>query len=146
MMSGWSDEDEERLRAEVEKGIVFSKIAPMIGKTRNACIGKAHRLGLEIFTTRGSNTKRKTKIKPPPKPKPKPKPTPILLVPAPVGGGISILKLKDASCRWIFDDKTFCGRIQSVGSYCKDHAPIVYRPPEERPRHAHSRQHFHRPR
>ena len=47
---------------------------------------------------------------------------------------ISILDLKHWSCRYIAGDETkpldriYCGQEIEIGSYCKDHAAICYRP------------------
>ena len=48
----WTPEREEKLRELWKKGHTASKIASILGdKTRNAIIGKAHRLNLESRTT-----------------------------------------------------------------------------------------------
>lgn len=44
-MSAWSQDQITGLREGCEKHLPFSEIAKIIGKTRNACIGQAHRLG-----------------------------------------------------------------------------------------------------
>jgi hypothetical protein len=45
-MPGWTAETETRLKELHAKGLSFRQIACMVGTTRNACIGKARRLGL----------------------------------------------------------------------------------------------------
>ena len=48
----WTPEREEKLREFWKKGHTASQIASMLGDTtRNAVIGKAHRLNLEARTT-----------------------------------------------------------------------------------------------
>ena len=48
----WTPEREEKLKGLWKKGHTASQIASVIGdKTRNAIIGKAHRLNLESRTT-----------------------------------------------------------------------------------------------
>ena len=55
----WTPEKEKKLRELWKKGHSASKIASMLeGTTRNAVIGKAHRLNLEA-----RNTSRKSEIK-----------------------------------------------------------------------------------
>ena len=55
----WTLEKEKKLRELWKKGLSASKIASMLeGTTRNAVIGKAHRLNLEA-----RNTSRKTEVK-----------------------------------------------------------------------------------
>jgi GcrA cell cycle regulator len=45
-MSGWTDDKVETLKRMHLNDHSFSEIANAIGMTRNACIGKAHRLGM----------------------------------------------------------------------------------------------------
>jgi hypothetical protein len=141
-MNEWKIEDEKTLREKVESGMRFRSIGKLIGKTKNACIGKAHRLGLLIKVKKGAMFK-------PPKPKPKPAPPKppeafpvIAIAPHRDGGGVEMIDLKLWNCRWIFDDKTYCGRLHASGSYCKDHAAIVYRPLEKS--YASTRHYLHR--
>ncbi|MGB3846621.1 MAG: GcrA family cell cycle regulator, partial [Sphingopyxis sp.] len=69
----WTDERIEQLRNMWEKGLTASQIADELGGvSRNAVIGKAHRLGLK---SRPSPVKATEKVKPakpaaPPAPKP----------------------------------------------------------------------------
>lgn len=55
----WSDEDTEKLKKFVAQGLSYSRIAALLGngKTRNACIGKAKRLGISDEKPRGKSTK-----------------------------------------------------------------------------------------
>jgi GcrA cell cycle regulator len=47
-MSGWTDARIDRLKTLYAEGLSFSQIARALGGvTRNGCIGKAHRIGLE---------------------------------------------------------------------------------------------------
>jgi hypothetical protein len=43
----WPDEKVEQLKAAFNEGLTFAQIGERIGMGRAACIGKAHRLGLE---------------------------------------------------------------------------------------------------
>jgi GcrA cell cycle regulator len=54
----WSEEDVARLRGLHSIGVTFSQIAILLNRTRNSCIGKAHRLGLhQTDETRDRNQK-----------------------------------------------------------------------------------------
>jgi GcrA cell cycle regulator len=79
----WTDERIDSLKSMWEKGMTASQIAESLGGvSRNAVIGKAHRLGLQ---SRPSPVKAAEPAKPAPKPapEPKPKPAPVAAAPAP---------------------------------------------------------------
>ncbi len=140
----WTEEKVAVLRQYWGSGKSASEIAEIIGDmSRNAVIGKAHRLGL---AGRPSPIKEKTA-------KPKPKPT-ILPVATPnraqapqakasagnvvelqPGGGATILSLTERMCRWPHGDPKkpgfrFCGKSVSDGSsYCVEHLKQAYQPP-----------------
>jgi len=49
MMAGqtlWTDEQNQRLRRLHHEGATFRQMSKELGKSRNACIGRAHRMGL----------------------------------------------------------------------------------------------------
>ena len=70
----WTDERIDSLKSMWEKGMTASQIAEELGGvSRNAVIGKAHRLGLQ---SRPSPVKAAEPVKPAPKPAPEPKPKP----------------------------------------------------------------------
>lgn len=52
------------------------------------------------------------------------------LVGLPNGNGISFLDAAPGQCRWLFEDKTCCGRQTKdiAGSWCADHYRIVFQP------------------
>ena len=72
----WSPDDEERLKKLVKDGrYTFSHIASMMNKGRNACIGKAHRMGLKVTMERNgklppgaAKARKERERKPSPKP------------------------------------------------------------------------------
>ncbi|MHA6265012.1 GcrA family cell cycle regulator [Arenibacterium sp. CAU 1754] len=75
----WTDERVELLKKMWGEGQSASQIAKELGGvTRNAVIGKVHRLGLSNRTTGAATASPKTeaKAKPAPKPKPEAKPSP----------------------------------------------------------------------
>ncbi|MCX7567174.1 GcrA cell cycle regulator [Sulfitobacter sp. F26169L] len=73
----WTDDRVEILKKMWGEGQSASQIAKELGGvTRNAVIGKVHRLGLSNRTTAGAAAKAEPKAKAAPKAKPAPKPAP----------------------------------------------------------------------
>ena len=104
----WTPEREEKLRQLWKKGHSGSEIANILGNTtRNAVIGKAHRLGLK---SRPSPIKRETD---------------------------NITKLNDRMCHWPIGhprepDFHFCGKTIEPGRpYCSGHTALAYRRTDE---------------
>jgi hypothetical protein len=54
----WSEADDARLRELIAENLSYSAIAPLIGRNRNACIGRAHRLGIQVKGTRPITVKK----------------------------------------------------------------------------------------
>lgn len=129
----WTDEKVAVLRRYWGSGKSASEIAEIIGgMSRNAVIGKAHRLGLA-----GQPSPIKDRKKPAQRPEPVATPAPKLVARAerdPVDGA-TILALTERMCRWPHGDPKkpgfqFCGRIASPGmSYCSEHMKLAYQPP-----------------
>lgn len=97
------------LRTNHAKGFSAAQIAALIpGASRNAVIGKIHRLGLASGA----------KPKKPPKPKV-----------AKTGGGISFLELTRTTCRWMLGDGTYCGCavVAYRKPYCSGHTETAKR-------------------
>ena len=153
----WSSERIEQLRSLWHDGLSASQIATSLGGiTRNAVIGKAHRLGL---TGRPSPIKNRSasvaRPRPPRRPRVQHVPQPRMIAAAPVaparhvepihkhveiedGPGATILTLTDRICKWPIGDPRhpdfhFCGRGSAEGlPYCADHARRAYQPPARR--------------
>jgi GcrA cell cycle regulator len=119
----WTDERVDTLRELWGSGKSASEIAAILGDniTRNAVIGKAHRLGL---SGRPSPIRRK----------------PAAPAPVPVTSGTNILNLTDRMCKWPIGDPRepgfhFCGRACKTGlPYCAEHAAVAYQPPNQKRR------------
>ncbi len=133
---GWTDEQVEELKHLWEKGLTTGEIGKILGVSKNAVVGKAHRLGLNsrpspirrndedrnITETTDQNEKKKilksTVIqKSADKEKKK---------------FITVNDLTSSSCRWPIGDPKdedfhFCGK-QSLPDkpYCEEHAAIAY--------------------
>ena len=148
----WNPERIEQLRNCVGAGLTCSQIAAEIGVTRNAVIGKIHRLGLSPG-------------RPPAGPGRAPAPRLRQARPAtqrellrliqadapnvddPTNSGLaivdspqrcSLLELAQSKCRWPISDRgaadfDFCGNEAIKGfSYCAGHARMAYRPASRR--------------
>ena len=106
----WTEERIELLRKLWSEGNKASDISEQIGGdiSRNAVIGKAHRLGL---SGRPSPIKKKKEIK-----------------------GTSLLVLTERMCKWPFGDPKkpdfhFCGKAVDVTmTYCPEHRALAYTP------------------
>ncbi len=117
----WSDERVEQLKELWASGKTAAEIAKELGDglTRNAIIGKAHRLGLS-----GRITPVQKKVD-------KPLPPEVNDIPA-KNGGISLLELTEKTCRYPYGDPKkpnfhFCGSNCLPGlPYCAEHAAVAY--------------------
>jgi GcrA cell cycle regulator len=153
----WSSERIEQLRSLWHDGLSASQIATHLGGiTRNAVIGKAHRLGL---TGRPSPIKNRSvgvsRPRPPRRPRVEHAPTARAIAAAPAihqhrhveppppleledMPGATILTLTDRICKWPIGDPRhpdfhFCGRASAEGlPYCTEHARRAYQPPARR--------------
>jgi len=161
----WTDDRVELLKKLWSDGLSASQIAAELGGiTRNAVIGKVHRLGLSGRAKAPSSTApRPRKARPPShvlrmtRPAmrgntalarhalavyeldPEPEPMPLENI-IPIGQRCSLLELSDAKCRWPIGDPGtsdffFCGG-PPVGElpYCAYHARIAYQPNVDRRR------------
>lgn len=117
----WTDDRVELLKTLWGAGKTAAEIAKELGEglTRNAVIGKAHRLGLS-----GRVTPVQKKID-----KPLPPESKEILA---KNGGISLLELTEKTCRYPYGDPKkegfhFCGGKSLAGlPYCAQHAEIAY--------------------
>jgi len=156
-MTEWTPDCDAMLRENFEKGLPLS-YAEMAGVlnakfgtdyTRNATIGRGHRLGLKALK------KVKRKHAPRPKRATTPAQRPDIAIRkarqqfAPVqrelrcdplkAGTFHVTELEDGMCKWPSGDGSpqspfaFCGRGQFEGMpYCGSHCRIAYRIPERR--------------
>ena len=142
---GWNDARVETLTRLWNDGLAASAIASKLGEvTRNAVIGKVHRLGLPGRAT----TSRRPRVRRPHQPLPSrrsiarpprtPAPAAVAWPPLPaqpelpLGEPVTVRTLKTSSCRWPFGDPKlpgfhFCGRRKADGTpYCSHHAEIAF--------------------
>ena len=142
---GWTDERVEQLKTLWSDGLSASQIARVLGDiTRNAVIGKVHRLGLagRAGPARAERPRaaRRSAIH-------VAAPLPEIIEEDPVvledGNFATVLTINDRMCRWPIGDPSenqfhFCGRNPRSGSpYCEAHARKAYQPqPQRRDRRA----------
>jgi GcrA cell cycle regulator len=152
----WNPERVAQLRAFIGAGMTCSQIAAEIGVTRNAVIGKIHRLGLgpgRPTASPGGACPPRTRH---PRLASQRKMLRLISADAPLDpdgaigqrGSIdstqscSLLDLAQGKCRWPVSERAgggsaadfiFCGNEIVAGfSYCAGHARMAYRTPERR--------------
>ncbi|RZJ16946.1 MAG: GcrA cell cycle regulator [Brevundimonas sp.] len=155
MTAGWTEDRVGALKKLWLEGQSASQIAKTLGGgvTRNAVIGKVHRLGLSgraAPSQPARATYRPTRPRPaasaqptqaPSAPRrieaaqPRPvAPTPPPPAPMPeLPGTATVLTLGAHMCKWPIGDPSsrefsFCGRRASEGVYCGEHARVAYQP------------------
>lgn len=133
----WTDERVALLKKLWGEGKTAAEIAKELGGvTRNAVIGKAHRLKLSnrVSPIQQNNTKsvKKEQTKPEPK-RPSKAAKNAAYVEKPVSGsGVTLYELKEKMCRWPIgdpreEDFRFCGCHSISGlPYCSEHSKIAY--------------------
>jgi GcrA cell cycle regulator len=154
----WTDERVELLKKLWQDGLSASQIAAELGGvTRNAVIGKVHRLGLSGRGQPTSSIKRQRRthstgmrrvrqmitvgnlaLKPDQLPDVDMRPRRNVVVPIPLR--LSIFQLTEKTCKWPLgdpgqEDFHFCGHdsLENL-PYCEYHAGVAYQAPEPRRR------------
>jgi len=145
----WTDERIAVLKAGWEGGMTASQIAEALGEgvTRNAVIGKAHRLGLESRPSPVKSTEEVAAVPGPakvakvaaPATAPTPAAAPMVRAPAarkPARTGkaakTTLLDLNEKICKWPIGhpgeaDFHFCGKpAQASFPYCTEHCLVAY--------------------
>jgi GcrA cell cycle regulator len=149
----WSDDRVALLRKLWAEGLSASQIAKQLGQvTRNAVIGKVHRLGLAGRATPSRPAKRPVRAARPrmvgpsaPRLRPAFAASPLAEMPQlePLrmddGRTATVLSLSERMCKFPIGDPNdqsfaFCGREASCGPYCQDHARLAYQPSQARKR------------
>lgn len=152
---GWTDERVELLKKLWQEGLSASQIAKQLGGvTRNAVIGKVHRLGLSGRAAPSKPARPVFKAPRPARPAAAAPSAPrriaepmVAAAPPPVPvryveespGSATVLTLGAHMCKWPIGDPssdgfTFCGRRASEGPYCGEHAQVAYQPAQTKRR------------
>lgn len=130
----WSDERVTLLKKLWGEGKTAAEIAKELGEnvTRNAVIGKAHRLKLSSRVSPIQQNAKKIKANSNNDSAPPVMRRPSRKVPIILGKQLPMEELRDKMCRWPNgdpqgDDFSFCGcKILEGTPYCEDHAAIAY--------------------
>jgi GcrA cell cycle regulator len=158
MTAGWTEDRVGALKKLWLEGQSASQIAKQLGGgvTRNAVIGKVHRLGLSGRATPSQPARTATanfrparvRTTPPVQPSAprrieggrieaaQPRPAPVAVaLPAvqELPGTATVMTLGAHMCKWPIGDPSstefsFCGRRASEGVYCGEHAKVAYQP------------------
>jgi GcrA cell cycle regulator len=145
--SNWSDDRVEQLKSLWQEGLSASQIANALGNvTRNAVLGKLHRLGLLAKSAEARRTRPNSSI-----PKCRPIRPPKVSRPALIaepdpftledGNFVSLKTVNDCMCRWPIGDPEaldfhLCGHARKTGScYCEAHTQRAHQPGPAKRRH-----------
>ena len=113
----WTDERIELLKTLWGEGLTTGEIGKRLGVSKNAVVGKAHRLGLKGRPSPIKRTRKTAKTEKPEKPAEPAK---------------AVLEIQGPTCRWPFGDPRepgfhFCGAQALPGKpYCSEHASLAY--------------------
>jgi GcrA cell cycle regulator len=131
----WTEERIEDLRRLWAQGLSASQIAKRLGSgvSRNAVIGKAHRLGLASRPSPIQGEARaRAAVAVAPRPAMAPAPQPAKPLPAPAPAATSAIRHKGPACQWPIGDPSsqefaFCGEPSEPGRpYCAKHCGVAY--------------------
>jgi GcrA cell cycle regulator len=158
----WTDDRVETLKKLWQEGHSASQIAKQLGGvTRNAVIGKVHRLGLSGRAAPSQPSRPLYKPARPPRSVNAAQPIPSNMIRRPEAptqrqslpvvsapsvpfvegpGTATVLTLGSRMCKWPIgdptsDDFSFCGRRANDGiPYCTEHARVAYQPSQKKKR------------
>ena len=138
----WTDDRVEQLKNLWTEGLSASQIARALGGvTRNAVIGKVHRLGLAGRASPSRSERPRLPMAPKVSLRQHTPPAPVVEEdPVTLGDGshATVLTINDRMCRWPIGDPSaeafhFCGHSPKPGSpYCEAHARKAYQPQQTR--------------
>lgn len=143
MIVNWTPEREEMLKQLWQQGLSASRIAQELGSTtRNAVIGKAHRLGLSGRTTRKVGPKPASSLSRSSSSAtrmPRAISRPRYIEPVERSAyAVNLVDLNEQHCKWPVGDPRskefhFCGAARAESfPYCQYHAAVAYHIPMRR--------------
>lgn len=142
----WTDEKVEELRRLWDKGLTANEIAKVLGVTKNAIVGKVHRLCLkarpspikvkgeeeQIVTEAIEVTVIEETEEAPIENTVEQEPQEVKPASPADGNKVKLVELDSHTCRWPIgdprdDDFGFCGKKVRTGqTYCDEHAAMAY--------------------
>lgn len=144
--SGWTDDRVQTLTRLWRDGQSASQIARALagGITRNAVIGKVHRLGLSGRAKPSAPALRPRREVRARGTSPRASRTPLRAPaahragPPPEVGTATVVTVRRGQCRWPIGDPradgfSLCGCAAVRGAYCSGHAELAYRPLSRKP-------------
>jgi GcrA cell cycle regulator len=140
----WTAERLEQLKQHFAAGLTCAQIAAEIGVSRNAVVGKIHRLGFARVRVKSARPKpepmlRRPRFAAPPGQRQLLKllrdeyPEDVVEIAIPSASRCSLMELSASTCRWPInepgaEDFAFCGNTCAGGlPYCGGHARMAYR-------------------
>jgi GcrA cell cycle regulator len=151
--NAWSEADDARLRELIAENLSYAAIGKLMGRNKNSCIGRAHRLSIHTRDTKPISVRKvkkdvaKAVVKLFP---PKPAPEPVEAASAqdnrpqaryeqpeaattPFGIPRTLMGLQPHHCRWPVSgergDTLFCcAQREGLGPYCAEHRAVAWRP------------------
>jgi GcrA cell cycle regulator len=141
-MSEWTDERIDTLRQLLADGLSASQMGDVLGCSRNAILGKIHRLGLSCRqATAVHNPVKGIRPRRSRPPQSEPRLPRVTFVPLPEllpipDHPVELLNLAEHHCRYPYDVDggfLFCGRVKLADlPYCAGHCAICFNPDARR--------------
>ncbi len=129
---GWTDEQVEELKRLWNEGLTTGDIGKALGVSKNAVVGKAHRLGLNSRPSPIRRGDEEAGAEEAPAPEPKETKKVSGKREKPKEKLFTVNDLTSNSCRWPIGDPKdedfhFCGKEALPGKpYCLEHAAVAY--------------------
>lgn len=129
---GWTDEQVEELKRLWNEGLTTGDIGKALGVSKNAVVGKAHRLGLNSRPSPIRRGDEETATEEAPAPEVKEPKKSSKKTEKAKEKLFTVNDLTSTSCRWPIGDPKdedfhFCGKTALPGKpYCLEHAAVAY--------------------